>query len=394
VARGEWIYLTAYGTIPDSVRAVQLGAFDFLEKPHDEARLELIVNGAARSARAQRRLYEQHEEEGQRYGPARFIGPSRAAEHTREMLAELARAPFSAIVISGETGTGKGLAARILHHSGPRNAGPMVELNCAALPSELLESELFGHEAGAFTGARDRRRGLFEQANKGTLFLDEIGEMPIGLQSKLLKALEDQRVRRVGGNKEIPVDVRIIAASNRDLRREVEATRFRSDLYHRLSVVEIALPSLRERPEDIEALVLVFIEEFNRAAGKRVVRVPEYVWDILRHHDWPGNVRELRNVVERCVLLSTGPEFPSRWLQLGPVEPEPQEPVVEGDRIILPLDGSVPLEVMEKRIIETALQRSRFNVTAAARLLGITRQTLRYRIEKHDLGRFVKGATG
>jgi transcriptional regulator with PAS, ATPase and Fis domain len=270
----------------------------------------------------------------------------------------------------------------------------MVELNCAALPSELLESELFGHEAGAFTGARDRRRGLFEQANKGTLFLDEIGEMPTALQSKLLKAIEDQRVRRVGGNKEIPVDVRIIAASNRDLRGEVEAGRFRSDLYHRLGVVEVALPSLRERPDDIEALVLVFIEEFNRAAGKRVVRVPEHVWDILRHHDWPGNVRELRNVVERCVLLSTGPELPSRWLQLGPVEPEPQEPVVEGDRIILPLDGSVPLDAMEKRIIETALHRSRFNVTAAARLLGITRQTLRYRIEKHDLGNFVKGAMG
>jgi len=228
--RGEWLFLTGYGTVVDSVRALKLGAYDFLEKPCDLERLDLIVASATRSARAQRRLREITENENRRYSIDAFAGRSREAVEVRRVLGQLATVPISAVVIGGETGTGKGLVARILHHSGPRGKGPLVEVNCAALPRELLESELFGHEAGAFTGARGRRRGLIQQAAAGSLLLDEISEMPLDLQSKLLKVLEDRVVRPLGADKEVPVDVQIFAASNRSLADCVREGTFRQDL--------------------------------------------------------------------------------------------------------------------------------------------------------------------
>ncbi|MCB1784945.1 MAG: sigma-54-dependent Fis family transcriptional regulator [Gammaproteobacteria bacterium] len=386
---GEWILMTAYGTIPDSVRALQLGAHDFLEKPVDDARLDMAVRRTARSARAHRRLSSEAASQVARHGPARFIGRSDRAEETRHMLDQIAQADFSALVLRGETGTGKGLAAKILHYNGPRAEGPIVEVNCAALPGELLESELFGHEAGAFTGAKGRRAGLFEQADGGTLFLDEIGEMPMNLQAKLLKAVEDRTVRRVGGSREIRIDVRIIAATNRDLEQEVVENRFRSDLFHRLSVFQVVLPSLAERPEDIEDLVQSFITEFNDRTNRRIRQVPDEVWSELKGHQWPGNVRELRNVIERCVLLSRGSTLERRWLQLGSATNG--GPQVEGDRISFPLDGSISLDEIERRMIEAALQRTRGNVTRAAAVLGISRQTMRYRIEKHAIDTRVSG---
>lgn len=386
---GEWILMTAYGTIPDSVRALQLGAHDFLEKPVDDARLDMAVRRTARSARAHRRLSSEAANQVARHGPARFIGRSDRAEETRHMLDQIAQADFSALVLRGETGTGKGLAAKILHYNGPRAEGPIVEVNCAALPGELLESELFGHEAGAFTGAKGRRAGLFEQADGGTLFLDEIGEMPMNLQAKLLKAVEDRTVRRVGGSREIRIDVRIIAATNRDLEQEVVENRFRSDLFHRLSVFQVVLPSLAERPEDIEDLVQSFITEFNDRTNRRIRQVPDEVWSELKGHQWPGNVRELRNVIERCVLLSRGSTLERRWLQLGSATNG--GPQVEGDRISFPLDGSISLDEIERRMIEAALQRTRGNVTRAAAVLGISRQTMRYRIEKHAIDTRVSG---
>lgn len=386
---GEWILMTAYGTIPDSVRALQLGAHDFLEKPVDDARLDMAVRRTARSARAHRRLSSEAASQVARHGPARFIGRSDRAEETRHMLDQIAQADFSALVLRGETGTGKGLAAKILHYNGPRAEGPIVEVNCAALPGELLESELFGHEAGAFTGAKGRRAGLFEQADGGTLFLDEIGEMPMNLQAKLLKAVEDRTVRRVGGSREIRIDVRIIAATNRDLEQEVVENRFRSDLFHRLSVFQVVLPSLAERPEDIEDLVQSFITEFNDRTNRRIRQVPDEVWSELKAHQWPGNVRELRNVIERCVLLSRGSTLERRWLQLGSATNGGSQ--IEGDRISFPLDGSISLDEIERRMIEAALQRTRGNVTRAAAVLGISRQTMRYRIEKHAIDTRVSG---
>ncbi len=382
---GEWIMLTGYGSVPDSVRAVKLGAYDFLEKPADMERLNLVLSSAARSGRTQRRLEDETSAQGSRYSPETYLGSSVQAQETRNMLGKLAQVPFSALVIGGETGTGKGLAARILHYSGPRRAGPMVEINCAALPHELMESELFGHEPGAFTGAKGRRRGLMEQAAGGTLFLDEIGEMPSELQVKLLKAVEDRQIRRLGGEKDISVDVQFIAASNRHLEHEVKAGRFRSDLFHRLSVFHLELPSLRERKVDLRDLVLRFVQEFNAKAGKRVRRIPDTVWKRLEAHDWPGNVRELRNLVERCVLFADGEEFPVEWLQLSPTSDVRHSP--DSDGLWLPLDGSSSLEDMERAIVEAALQRADGNVTGAARLLKSTRETLRYRVDKFGLGK-------
>src|ERR1700752_4451034 len=219
---GEWLFLTAYGGVADSVRALRLGASDFLEKPGELDPPNLVVTGAARSARAQRQLRERAAAENRRYTPAAFVGRSEAARSVRDLLTKLARAPFSTLLLTGETGTGKGRAARILHYGGARREGPLVEINCAALPHDLLESELFGHEPGAFTGAKGRRRGLMEQAHGGTIFLDEIGELSIDLQAKLLTVIEDRRLRRLGGASQIEVDVQVIAASNRNLAERVQ----------------------------------------------------------------------------------------------------------------------------------------------------------------------------
>jgi two-component system response regulator AtoC len=384
---GEWVFLTGYGGVADSVRALRLGAYDFLEKPCAVERLDLVVNGAARSARAQRQWREHAAKENRRYSIDSFVGGSEAAKQTREMLERLARVPFSALLLGGETGTGKGHAARILHYSGPRRDGSLVEVNCAALPRELIESELFGHEAGAFTGAKERRRGLLEQAHGGTLFLDEIGDLSADLQVKLLNAIEDRSFRRVGGGAEIAIDVQIIAASNRDVARQTHEGTFREDLYHRLSVFSIELPALRQRIEDLNELVPLFVAEFNVKAGKGVRVIPESVWRQLAAHSWPGNVRELRNAVERCVLLAETEVFPEHWLHL---QSEPQRGAQRGaasvhGTVCLPVDGSMSLEEMERELINAALERSHRNVTAAARLLGTTRETLRYRVQKHGL---------
>jgi DNA-binding NtrC family response regulator len=383
--RREWIFLTGFGEAPDAARAKHLGAFDFLTKPMDRDRLDRILAAAVRGARAQRRIADAASQHRTRYSPAAFIGRSDEAARVRDTLARLCEVPLSGIVIVGETGTGKGLAARILHHSGPRAEGPLVEVNCAALPRELLESELFGHEAGAFTGAKSSHRGLMEQASGGTLFLDEIGELHLDLQAKLLKALEDKAIRRLGGERPIPIDVQLITATNRNLRELVSEKGFREDLYHRLGVFQLELPPLRARKADLDELLEELIREFNAVAGKRVRRVPEAVRKLLSAYDWPGNVRELRNVMERSVLLSTGEDLPSEWLQIRP--DEHPATIVSGDVVHVPLDGSMSFDAMERLIIAAALERDGNNVMAAARRLGLTRETLRYRMTRYGLGR-------
>jgi two-component system response regulator AtoC len=386
-ASGEWIFLTGYGDVPDSVRAMRLGAFDFLTKPAKREHLDLVIAGAARSAQAQRRLHDQATRGSRRYAPESYVGGSPAAQAVREMLRKLTGVPYSALVITGETGTGKGLAARILHHAGPRSEGPLVEVNCAALPRELMESELFGHEAGAFTGARGRRRGLVEQANHGTLFLDEIAEMAPDLQTKLLKVIEDRTLRRLAGDQEIQVDVQVLAATNHDLHEQVMSGNFRADLFHRLSVFRLELPPLRVRKADLKDLVPLFIEEFNAKAGKKVNRIPGEIWERLEAYDWPGNVRELRNLVERCVLFAASEVFPVEWMQLGtsltPVQNGVRE--VEGDRLCLALDGSMGLDDMVGCIIRAMLDRHGNNVAETSRVLKTTREKVRYRIEKYGL---------
>lgn len=379
----EWLFLTGYGSVADSVRAVRLGAYDFVEKPCALERLDLLVEGAARSARAQRRLENQVREQNSRYSLRTLTGKSPAMCMLRDMVEQMAQVPFSSLVITGETGTGKGLVAKVLHYSGKRAKSPLVELNCAALPHELLESELFGYEAGAFTDARKRRRGLFEQAHTGTLFLDEIGEMDLELQGKLLKAVEELRIRRLGGEHEIDVDVQIIAATNQDLQQVVGEGKFRQDLYHRLNVINLHIPPLRERMEDLQDLVQFFIAENNAKFGKNIREIPHTVWEKLRGYHWPGNIRELRNIIERCVLLATGEIFPEQWLQL-PNQVGRSAAAAENG-IFLPLDGTLTMQDMERYIIQEVLERTGNNVAAAARMLGTTRETLRYRVQKYHL---------
>ncbi|WFP51866.1 sigma-54 dependent transcriptional regulator [Methylomonas sp. EFPC3] len=396
----EWVFLTGYGDVPDSVRALRLGAFDFLIKPCVQEQLDMVVRSALRSAKAQRRISTESVNAGKRYAPETFLGSSTIARQTGDMLRQLSQAPYSALILTGETGTGKGLAARILHYNSERAKEPLIELNCAALPKDLLESELFGHEAGAFTGAKARHRGLIEQAHRGTLFLDEIGEMPLDLQAKLLKVLEDRKLRRLGAEKEISVDIRIIAATNRNLQDEVKNGSFRSDLYYRLSVFELRLPSLRERIDDLDDLVPALIAEFNLQAGKKVGQVSARAWQLLKSYSWPGNVRELRNVLERSVILSASQNLPEQWLPneglsggaaAADFQPNamPAKPdVAEGDTRLdlqFPTDGSMGLEDMESEIVRRMLEICKGNVMEAARILKTTREKVRYRIEKYQL---------
>lgn len=384
---GEWLFLTGYGSVPDSVRALRLGAYDFLEKPCDLDRLDMIVASAARSATVHRRISDQTQNSHLRYSPDAYVGHSQQAQVVRQLLHKLTQVPFSTLIIGGETGTGKGLTARILHYGGSRANQPLVEINCAALPRDLLESELFGHESGAFTGANGRHRGLMEQAHGGTLFMDEIGEIPLDLQAKLLKAIEDRKIRRLGGEKEITVDVQIIAASNRDLEKMVQTGGLRADLYHRLSVFKVMLPPLREALEDLDELVPLFVAEYNAKAGRHVKNIPVSAWKKLKAHDWPGNVRELRNVIERCVLFADNDVLPEQWLNLPKQEhvATSNKPTTDTNSIHLPLDGSMALDDIDCYIIKTALEQSGNNLVAAARALGTTRETLRYRVRKYNL---------
>jgi DNA-binding NtrC family response regulator len=388
LGNSEWIFLTGYGSVADSVRAVRLGAYDFIEKPCSLERLNLLVEGAARSARAQRRLQAQTATQNSHYSITSLIGNSSAMQALRSMLTQVINVPFYSLIVSGETGTGKGMVARILHYSGRRSHAPLVEINCAALPRELLEAELFGYESGAFTGAKKRHRGLFEQAHTGTLFLDEIGEMDLDLQSKLLKAVEDLRIRRLGSETEISVDVQIIAATNLDLVEKVSRGLFRRDLYHRLNVINILVPALRERKQDLQQLVPQFVATYNRKSSKNVINIPDEAWQLIQAYDWPGNIRELRNVLERCVLLANGQNLPTEWLQLQPPGKAPAHAGLinsNQEGLFIPLDGSLSLHEMEKFIIQEALNRTDANVTAAARMLGTTRETLRYRVQKYHL---------
>ncbi len=393
MASCEWIFLTGYGDVPDSVRALRLGAFDFLTKPCPLEKLDMIVHSALRSVAAQRRLQEKSKDASQRYAVESFIGSSHIALETQQLLRQLSQAPFSALILSGETGTGKGLATRILHYNSSRAREPLIELNCAALPKDLLESELFGHEAGAYTGAAGRYRGLVEQAHGGTLFLDEIGEMPLDLQAKLLKVIDDRKIRRIGSETEIQVDIQIIAATNRNLQDDINSGLFRADLYHRLSVFELRLPTLRERLQDLHDLVPEIIADFNLKAGKNVSIIPPQVWHRLEHYNWPGNVRELRNVLERCVILSTSEVFPEQWLQLQaddcmtnapPTASQMNDNAATGE-IHFPADGSMGLDEMISEIMRIMLDKYDNNVSEVARVLKTTREKVRYRIEKYQL---------
>ncbi len=302
------------------------------------------------------------------------------------MLGKLSSVPITTLILTGETGTGKSLAARIVHHSGRQQRGRLIEVNCAAIPHELLEAELFGHESGAFTGARGQRRGLISQADGGTLFLDEIGELDLALQAKLLHVIEERQFRRLGGEKEITVDCQVIVATNRNLADMVQQGEFRADLYHRLNVISVELPTLRSRIEDLQDLLPPLLAYYSGRVGGNVRFVSDTVWSHLRAYNWPGNVRELRNVLERCVLMATDESVPLNWLRLEQT-PASLEVQQSDTCLTIPVNGSRSLESIEREVIETVLERSEFNVSSTARLLGLTRETMRYRLDKLGIRR-------
>jgi len=390
----EWIFIVEDADQEDLEKVNEL-AYDFLEKPIEQKRLDVLVERAFRAARCNQQLDHYSSQSRKKYQVDAFLGNSDLAQELKTMLRDLADVEISAMVINGETGTGKGLIARILHHNSKlRKDGPLVEMNCAGLPKDLMESEMFGHEAGAFTGAKSRHRGYMEQADGGTLFMDEIGDMPMVLQAKLLKAIEDKKIRRLGGERDIDLDLQIIAASGIDLKEASQKKEFRNDLYHRLSVFCLSLPPLRNRKNDLLELVPNIIAEYNLKANKKVKVISDKIWKEFMNYDWPGNIRELRNVIERCVLLSKDENLPEQWVQLqNHCSPVPEISNTDSspstcnmnDSVNIPLDGNMSLEEMDKYIIQTAWKKNDYNVMETARSLGTTRETLRYRMQKYNL---------
>jgi len=376
-----FIVMTAYGSIAHAVEAVRLGADDYLAKPFERDELLLAVRRVQRTRQLEtenRRLREAVREEG-RFGE--LIGRSPAMQRLYRTI-EKVGATDATVLIAGESGTGKELVARTLHQTSRRAGGPFVAVNCAAIPETLIESELFGHERGAFTGAHRRRPGRFEEADGGTLFLDEIAAMPLPLQATLLRVLQERRFTRLGGTGEVECDVRVMAASNRDLPRLVAEGSFRDDLYYRINVVPVTLPPLRERREDIPVLAATFLTRF--AAQHRVAvagPLPPAVLRLLIEHHWPGNVRELANVVERLVLLAEDSRVRSEDLP-----EEIREPVAAGSGGPFRLPGGgLDWEAMERSLLDQALAHAGGNRAAASRLLGLSYKQFLYRLDKHGI---------
>jgi transcriptional regulator with PAS, ATPase and Fis domain len=303
-----------------------------------------------------------------------------------DLVARITGSNATTILLQGESGTGKDLVAKAVHYTGHRAEKPFMAINCASLPEHLLESELFGHERGAYTDAKGMKKGLFELADGGTIFLDEIAEMRLDLQAKLLRVIEEKSFRRIGGVKDIQVDVRIVAASNKDLDAERKAGRFRDDLYFRLKVVPILLPPLRERPDDIPPLALYYIKQFNREFGKQVTGLTPAAEQALLRYPWPGNVREFKNVLERAILLQTGVEVDADDLPPEILGAPEQTPVPAGDAGTFAIPpGGLSLEKLEDDLVRQALEQTRGNQTKASQLLGISRDSLRYRMKKMGL---------
>lgn len=383
------VMITAHGTVDTAVEALKLGAFDYLTKPFDKDEVRQIVAKALRT----RELGESEaKDSGGRGDSARFgiIGKSEGLDELYQLLERVADTPTT-VLITGESGTGKELVARALHGHSSRKGKPFIKVNCAAIPKELIESELFGYERGAFTGAVGSKPGRFELANGGTLFLDEIGEIPVEMQVKLLRALQESEFERVGGIKTLRVDVRLVAATNRDLKKLIAQGTFREDLYYRLNVVPIRLPPLRERTTDIPLLVQHFLGKFNERLKKNVTGTEPEAMDLLVAYGWPGNIRELENMVERAILFCDGPELravdlPSE-LRGGTIPPRE----LGTEDVSIPLQSGLKEHVkiamsrLERELVSRALTQTHGNVTHAARLLKISRKGLQLKMKELGL---------
>ena len=372
------IVMTAYSSVETAVETLKSGAYDYLTKPLDFDELKHAMERVMDHTRLREENRRLRERLGERFDRRSIIGRSSAMLRVLETVSQVAPSEAT-VLVSGESGTGKEMIAGAIHYNSPRKDGPFVKLNCAAVTETLLESELFGHEKGAFTGAHRRKEGRFRQAHGGSLFLDEISEMSLAMQVKLLRVIQERELTRVGGEEVIHVDVRILAATNKDLLEEIQAGRFREDLYYRLNVVEIRMPPLRERREDIPLLARHFLDRFNRANDKDIRGFTPRAMDLLLRHDWPGNVRELMNAVERAVVLSRAELIDSGDLSPAsgrgePLEGEPEEG--EGGK-------GFSLEEVERAAILRTLEETGGNKSEAARRLGITRKTLHKKLEKY-----------
>ena len=371
------VILTGHASIDTAVTAVRDGAYDYLTKPADPRRLRMVLEKAVEKAEVIREVTLLRRQLDESRGMGQLLGVSPAMQEVYRLI-EMAAPTTAAVLISGETGTGKELVARTIHQRSPRGKQPFLAVNCSAIPDTLLESELFGHEKGAFTGALERRSGLFELADAGTIFLDEITEMSGALQAKYLRTLQDGTLRRLGGKTELQVDVRVIAATNKDPLRAVQDGAFREDLYYRLNVLAISMPSLRQRAEDIPVLIEAFVEEFNRKYQRSVTGIDEAGTRFLRQHNWPGNVRELRNTIERAVVACETELITPKHLQLGPALPPPQ---AAADAVVLPLGST--LDWAERQLLLRTLAATSNNKTRAAEILGITPKTLHNKLHRY-----------
>jgi DNA-binding NtrC family response regulator len=372
------VMVTGRGSVDVAVLAIKEGAYDFIEKPLDPAKLKVIIARALEKKQTlhevqvlKRRLGEMTQ--GQKKD---FVGISPSMRKVTDLIAKVApsKAP---VVITGESGTGKEVVARSIHNNSPRRDKAFIAINCSAIPATLIESELFGHEKGAFTGADARRLGCFELADGGTLFLDEIGELPLELQSKFLRVLEEERLRRLGGKGEIEVDVRVVCATNRDLKEEIKAQRFREDLYFRLNVFHVLLPPLRDRREDVPLLVQHFVDKFNAEGGKKVTGVDPAAMTQLQGYAWPGNIRELRNTVERAVILCDGDVIDREHLPTDMVGAREETQMLR-----MPL--GLPLKEIEKEYILSSLQKMNHNKSRTAQILGISEKTLYNKLNRYN----------
>jgi DNA-binding NtrC family response regulator len=383
------IIITAHGSERMAVQAVKSGAYDYISKPFELDDLRLVVKNAFETIQLRREnqsLRRRIEIESSQRGS--LLGTSKAMQQVRAMIDKVADTDAT-VLVRGESGTGKELVARELHdRSSARSNGPFVAVNCAALPTELIESELFGHEKGAFTGAAARRKGKFEQANGGTLFLDEIGDMSANVQAKLLRALEDRRVERLGGDESIPVDVRIISATHRALEEEIDRGNFRADLFYRLRVVTIEIPPLRERREDLPVLAAAFARQAEERHGLPERTVGREALRKLMEHDWPGNVRELKNVIERAAIMSEGDELDAIEIDTPSQKKSAVDISVNGNLIVpYTSDFRDDRREFERRYISRCLEESGGNVTRAASVLGMHRQSLQHKLRELGLGR-------
>src|ERR1043166_9316797 len=381
------IMITGNVHVDNTISALRGGAYDFIGKPISLEELRITIRNAIEARHLRREVEQVRKERAREFNFRQIIGESPAMKKMLSLAAKVAESEVSSVLLQGESGTGKDLVAKAIHYGSQRADKPFVAVNCAALPATLIESELFGYEKGAFTDAKARKEGLFEQAEGGTLLLDEIGELELSLQAKLLRVLEEGAFRRVGGLRDIPLNVRVLAASNRDLKTESEAGRFRLDLYYRLSVIQIDIPPLRERGDDVLLLAQHYIDTIGSRLkrNRKISALSPEVKDVFRKYHWPGNVRELRNVIERALILEENDQITTEYLPGGLLLPPRQlRSTVSADmaaQFVLPAEG-ISLDEAELSFVRQAIERSGGNQTRAAELLGISRDQLRYRLKK------------